>query len=85
MISTEWTKGMMDEREEAQFIEYLKNQSNLLDRILDILTNREKTIGKSILTPNSFDNPNWALKVAYNNGRLSVLDELKELITSAKG
>lgn len=84
MISTEWTKGM-DEREKAEFVEYLKNSNNLLDKISEILACREKLISKGLVTVNTFDNPNWALKVAYNNGRLSVLQELQDMINSAKG
>lgn len=79
MIS-KWTEHLRnDPKAKEKFEQYVKGSKELLNRLEDILTDLEKSLDRSEIDPNQFDNPNWAYLQAYKNGCKGMLQKIKTL------
>lgn len=74
-LPLEWTSGMST-TEKEEFQELLTRNTILTTRLLTMLKNKEKIIVDRETRDDTFDNPNWAYKQAYTNGRLQSLREI---------
>lgn len=79
-MKTAWTKNLKTEEEVERFNNALAGSQVVLDRLAELITEKEIELNRSMLTLKSFERPNWALETAYKNGYASALLALKELI-----
>lgn len=77
-ISLEWTEGMSD-KEKEEFKELLSRNTIITNRILTLLKKREKLATDKETRETVFDNPNWAYKQAYLNGKVQAIREVMDL------
>lgn len=76
----DWTKHLKDEEEVKNFKDGLMRSRYILDRLKDILADREKSLSRNEQDENTFDVPNWEHRQAFRNGRRSELNAIRELI-----
>lgn len=82
MIPIQWTSNVLnDPKAKKDFEEYLRNSNRILERLREILNEKEISINKYSISPSSFKSNNWAYEQAYLNGRLAEINELKQLLT----
>ena len=82
MIPMQWTANVANDKEKKESFEaYLQNNQRLLNRLLEILQEKEKSLEANDLYLAAYDTPSWAYKQAHINGRRAVLNEIKQLIT----
>lgn len=79
-ISLEWVKSLPTEKEKKDFEKILRNSLLVLNRLYEILNEKQISIDKQTINPKDFDNPNWAYKQAYKCGQKSILQDLKDLL-----
>lgn len=77
-LSIEWTMGMNPEEKET-FELIIRNNSRLVRRINEILTQWDHEIEKTEFTVKDFAEPNWAQKQAFRNGDRGRIKKLKDL------
>lgn len=77
-----WTQHLRnDPKAKQEFEEYVKGSKPLLNRLNEILDELEKSLDRSEIKPEVFDNPNWAYLQAYKNGYRGSLEKIKTLIS----
>lgn len=83
-LSTAWTGGIKDPTVKAKATEAIlvSLDSAAMKQLRRILTERMDTIVREDTNPDAYDNPAWAHKQAFNNGRMSELRTILNLITS---
>lgn len=79
-MKTVWTKNLKTEEEVERFNNSLVGSADVLDRLGDLLTEKEVELNRSLLSLKSFQSPNWALETAYKNGYAAAILAIKELI-----
>lgn len=77
---TEWTKHLKDPQEKAEFEQYVKSTKRLLERLTQLIDEREYSLDRSETDMKSFDQPNWDYKQAYKNGFRACLNIMKKLV-----
>lgn len=80
----DWTRNLKTDEEKSSFVALLKN-STILDRIRELVAERERTIERIDTSTDSYDTPSWAHKQAHLNGRREELTYLKRLLDIDKG
>lgn len=76
----DWFKGRSEkEKEDLEYV--LRNNTILIQSILDILTRYEQEEDRSEISPSQYDNPSWAYKQADKNGARRSLSKVKALFT----
>lgn len=75
----EWVKALPTEKERKDFEKILRNSILVLNRLYEILDERQRNLDSQEINPKDFDVPNWAYKQAYRNGQKSILKDLKDL------
>lgn len=83
MIPIQWTANITNSSKETKesFEDLLRNSTKILDRLVQIVEERERSLDKIDYSLSSYENPNWACKQAHINGRKAELQALKQLIT----
>lgn len=77
-----WTKHLNSSGKEAQeaFEKTLRNSTLVLNRLRQILDERENSINQQEFSISDYDSNSWHYKQAHRNGQRSMLKEIKDLI-----
>lgn len=76
----DWFQGLQDkERSDLEYV--LKNNTILIQAILDILTRYEEQESRSEISVSQYDNPSWAYRQADTNGAKRALAKVRNLFT----
>lgn len=76
----EWTKHLKDPENAERFTKEVYSARSVLERLYDILTEKEQSLDRSETNMSVYDNPNWEFRQAHKNGRREELSSLKTLI-----
>jgi hypothetical protein len=76
-MKTTWFAGLSKDDKE-KLANYFTNSSFLLDKLKDICYNRILELESA--QDSDFDNPNWAFKRAYKDGRVTELRYIIDLL-----
>jgi len=76
----DWTRHISDPKEKEAFEQSILGSKRVLERLMELMDERELSIDVSERGLKQFDNPNWAYKQAFNNGFKSCLGIVKTLI-----
>lgn len=77
---TVWTKNLKTEEEKDNFNNQLLGARPVLERLTELLNEKEVELDRSERSLKAYDNPNWAYLQAHKNGCASMLQSVKELI-----
>ena len=83
-LSLEWTNHLKSEDEKERFESLVRNSTQVLSRLSDILLDREAAILKQEVLVADYDSPAWPYKQAHRNGARSELKKLKDLLSFLK-
>lgn len=78
-----WTRHITDPDQKARFEQELIN-SNVLDRLRELLKQAELELDVSERSVKAYDNPNWAYRQAHANGIRQGFSKIKSLLTFDK-
>ena len=76
---TIWTKHLAEDQKQ-RFRDQIIGSKDILERLMDILKDEEKTLDRSETDIKSFDVPNWDYKQAYKNGYRAAIGVMLKLI-----
>lgn len=76
-----WTNHLKDPEEKKNFAEYIQRSKGLIDRLSDMVKERELSLENLELSSDVYDSPSWAAKQADINGRRRELRWFKTLLT----
>ena len=76
---TVWTKNLKTEEERENFNNQLLGARPVLQRLNDLLVEKEAELERSERSQKAYENPNWAYLQAHRNGCASMLQSIKEL------
>lgn len=77
----DWYRHLTDPKEREELASTIKNSTIAINRLREIVEEREKALLAEEITPSAFDNPSWAYKEARNIGRRQELQYMKLLLT----
>ena len=77
---TVWTKNLKTEEERDNFNNQLLGARPVLQRLSELLEEKEKELDRSERSQKAYENPNWAYLQAHRNGCAGMLQSIKELI-----
>ncbi len=77
---TVWTKNLRTEDEKDNFNNQLLGARPVLERLHQLLDEKEVELDRSEKSLKAYENPNWAYLQAHKNGCASMLQSVKELI-----
>lgn len=77
---TVWTKNLKTEEEKENFNNQLLGARPVLERLYQLLDEKEVELDRSERNLKAYENPNWAYLQAHKNGCASMLQSVKELI-----
>lgn len=77
---TVWTKNLQTQDEKDNFNNQLLGAIPVLERLTELLNEKEVELDRSERSLKAYDNPNWAYLQAHKNGCASMLQSVKELI-----
>lgn len=77
---TVWTKNLRTQQEKDNFNNTLLGSRPVLERLYELLNEKEVDLDRSERSLKAYDNPNWAYQQAHKNGCASMLSSIKELI-----
>ena len=75
----EWTKNLQTEQEKKDFSLQLFGNRRIMDRLKDILQDKENHLDRTETDIRVFESPNWAYRQAFKNGQREALGFLKKL------
>lgn len=75
-----WTSNIKDEKDKESFRNKVTYSKTVLQRLDQIIEEQERELTDSSISPNSFNNPNWALKQAYIQGYIARGKSLRKLM-----
>ena len=76
----EWTSHLKDPKEKQQFIQQIYNSRDVLERLAQIASNKEKVLDRSETNIAVYDTPNWSERQAHKNGNREVLSFFQTLL-----
>lgn len=76
---TKWTEHLNTEQSE-RFKNHILGSRDILERLTDILNERERDMDLQELSLDNYNQPNWAERQAHMNGFRSCLHYVKKLI-----
>lgn len=77
---TVWTKNLKTTEEQDNFNNQLLGARPVLQRLYEMLDEKDKELDRSERTQKAYENPNWAYLQAHRNGYAGALQFIKELI-----
>ena len=77
---TVWTKNLKTPEEQENFNNQLLGARPVLQRLNELLDEKEKELDRSERSQKAYENPNWAYLQAHRNGCAGMLQSIKELI-----
>lgn len=84
-LPVQWTKHLKDPQSKKKFEDTVRASRTALERLYEILQEKEGTLNRTETTVQDFDQPNWAHKQAFRNGQKASLKEMRELLDFIKG
>jgi hypothetical protein len=75
-----WTKHLKSAKEKEDFESLLRNSTQVLRRLKQVLEEKEADLAASQMKLEDYDSPSWAYKEAHRHGRQAELKFLKEII-----
>jgi hypothetical protein len=75
-----WTANLQTDEEKERFQNSLKGSKVVLDRLDQILTNKEMDLDRSTKSIKQYQTPNWGFETAHKNGYASALTQIRDLI-----
>lgn len=79
-MQSAWVKNLKTKEEQERFFNTLQGARPVLERLDELLTEKQDTLDRTERTIKAYDNPNWAYQQAHKNGCASMLMAVKELI-----
>lgn len=76
-----WTKNLSDPKLKEDFQRTVLSARPVLDRLKELIKEKEATMDRAELSESAYDVPNWAAKQAYRNGIRAAYNGLQYLIT----
>jgi hypothetical protein len=76
-----WTSNLKTEDEINAFRNQVYGAKPVLDRITELLNEKEAAIDRSEINPETYNNPNWSHMQAYKNGIRAACADLRLLLT----
>lgn len=76
----DWTKHLKDPEEKARFENQVISSKQVLDRLKELIKEKETQLQSQEIDPNGFDNPNWGLRQASLVGSKTSLAWVYKLI-----
>lgn len=76
----EWTKHLKSPKEKEDFERYVLGSKSLLNRLKDIVEEKEKALDRSELSIETYSIPSWDYRQAHKNGNRESLQWLKQLV-----
>jgi hypothetical protein len=80
-----WTKHLKDSQSKTDLENTVRASRTALERLYQILEEKEGVVLRTEITLSDFDQPNWAHKQAFRNGQRAALKEIRELLEFIKG
>jgi hypothetical protein len=79
----DWTKHLPEQQDKIDFEKRLRyNHKEVLNRILQILDEDERSLNRSEVDPKAYEVANWSNLQAHKNGYRAHLNRMKKLIES---
>jgi hypothetical protein len=79
-----WTRHIRDPVKKADFEKVIRNSSLLLSRLKEILEEEKRSLDSQDASLESFSDPNWPYKQAFNLGQKARIEKLISLISLEK-
>jgi hypothetical protein len=76
----EWTNHLNDPQDKENFQSQVFGAKTVLNRIKEIIENKEKALDRSELSMDTYSLPNWEHRQAHKNGNRESLKFLKTLV-----
>lgn len=76
----EWTKHLKDQEEKSRFNGRILGARDVLERLADLIEEKEKSLDRSELTIETYSLPNWEHRQAHKNGNREAFAWLKKLV-----
>lgn len=77
---TAWTKNLKDPADIKKFEDALKAATPVLERLQELLFEKESELTAQELSPKIYDSPNWDYRQAHFNGYKSAFQMVSNLI-----
>jgi hypothetical protein len=77
---TDWTRNLISDEDKHLFERKFQGAREVLDRLNELVAEREHSMDVSERGLKQFENPNWAYRQAFNNGLRSAFTIVKTLI-----
>lgn len=81
MFNQYWTAHLQTDDEKQRFINQLQGAREILERLTQLIEEKERDLGSSERTIKVYENPNWAFLQAHKNGYASAMKIIKQLLT----
>ncbi len=75
-----WLKHLKNDTDRDRFHNTILSARPVLERLSELADEKIQTADNRILSTESYDNPNWALKAADRNGYIRAISEIKQII-----
>lgn len=76
-----WTSHLDTPEEKQRFINQLHGSKEVLDRLLQLISMQEATLGQSERSIKAYESPSWPFLQAHRNGYSSAMNAIKTLLT----
>lgn len=76
----EWTKHLKDPENKERFTKEIYSARSVLERLFDILVEKEQSLDRSETNMSVYETPNWDYRQAHKNGNREAISFLKNLI-----
>jgi hypothetical protein len=77
---TAWTSHLKTEEEKKQFLSEVQGSRRVLNRLLQLINQREGAIDLVERSVKQFEVPNWDYRQAFYNGGKSELNLIKSIV-----
>jgi hypothetical protein len=76
----DWTKHLSDPKAKSEFEATVKSCRPALERLTQLIEEKEKSFDRSEMDIDNYDNPNWEFRQAHKNGYRAGLNYIKMLV-----
>ncbi len=83
-VKFDWVKHLPDKNDRKEFEKVILSDSIVLGRLFAILHEMEQEVVLEEISPEQFQDTNWAHKRAYNAGDLHRIRLIKDLLSHLK-